>query len=65
MKAMFPIGVKIKKFNEKINVTAQLQSIFEKEFNKYYIPLKKEPFEESKKNKVKQNKTKKNQKKIK
>ena len=58
MKAMFHIGVKIKKFNERINVTAQLQSIFEKEFNKYYIPLKKEPFE-SKKNKVKQNKTKK------
>ena len=59
MNAMFPIGIKLKNFNEKINVTAQLQSMFDKEFNKYFIPIKKEPFEESKKIKSKKNKTKK------
>jgi len=55
MRAMFPIGMKIKKFNEKVNISAQLQSLFDKEFNKHYIPLKKESFDEIK-NKTKKNK---------
>lgn len=46
MRVMFPIGIKIKKFNNKININAQAQSIFDKEINKFYLPLTKEPFEE-------------------
>ena len=45
---MFPIGTKIKKFNDKIILIAQLQkSDFDTELNHFYnrIPLKKEPFE--------------------
>jgi hypothetical protein len=45
---MFPIGTKINKFNDKINLIAQLQiSDFDKEIDHFYnrIPLKKEPFE--------------------
>jgi hypothetical protein len=44
----FPIGTKIKNFVNKINITSQLQSITEKEYNVFYqknIPLKKEPFD--------------------
>lgn len=48
MRVMFPIGIKIKKFNNKININAQVQSIFDKEINKFYLPLTKEPFEEKK-----------------
>lgn len=46
MRAIFPIGTKIKKFNNKINIIAQVQSIFDKEINKFYLPLKKESFDE-------------------
>jgi hypothetical protein len=45
---MFPIGTKIKKFNDKIILIAQLQkSDFDTELDHFYnrIPLKKEPFE--------------------
>ena len=45
---MFPIGTKIKKFNDKIILIAQLQnSDFDKELAHFYnrIPLKKDPFE--------------------
>ena len=48
---MFPIGSKVKKFNDKINIKAQLQTTsFDDELNKFYhnTPLKKEPFEKSK-----------------
>ena len=48
MRAIFPIGTKIKKFNNKINIIAQLQSIFDKEINKFYLPLSKEPFDKTK-----------------
>jgi hypothetical protein len=48
MRAIFPIGIKIKKFNNKINISAQLQSIFDKEINKFYLPLSKEPFDKTK-----------------
>jgi hypothetical protein len=64
MRAIFPIGTKIKKFNNKTNIIAQLQSIFDKEINKFYLPLSKEPFDKTKikkekgKNEIK-NKTKK------
>ena len=47
---MFPIGTKIKKFNDKIILISQLQnSDFDKEIDDFYnrIPLKKEPFEKS------------------
>lgn len=46
MRAMFPIGIKIKQFNNKINIIAQVQSIFDKEINKFYLPLTKKPFDE-------------------
>lgn len=62
MRAMFPTGTKIKKFNHKLNIIAQLQSIFDKEINKYYVPLSKEPFDKTKIKKEKgkeKNKTKK------
>ena len=45
---MFPIGTKIKKFNDKIFLIAQLEkSDFDTELDHFYnrIPLKKEPFE--------------------
>ena len=45
---MFPIGTKIKKFNDKINIISHLHiSDFDKELSQFYnrIPLKKEPFE--------------------
>ena len=45
---MFPIGTKIKKFNDKIILISQLQNPdFDTEINYFYnrIPLKKEPFE--------------------
>ena len=48
---MFPIGAKIKYFNDKINIKAHLQiPSFDKELDEFYhnIPLKKEPFEKSK-----------------
>lgn len=52
---MFPIGIKIKKFNEKNNITSQLQCMIDKEINDFYnyIPLKKEPFDKSKKDESK------------
>jgi hypothetical protein len=60
---MFPIGIKIKKYYDKINVISQLQTNIEKEINLFYniIPLKKEPFDQnkSKNKKNKKNKTKK------
>ena len=63
MRAMFPLGTKIKKFNNKTNIIAQVQSIFDKEINKFYVPLSKDPFDKTKikKEKGKQikNKTKK------
>jgi hypothetical protein len=45
---MFPIGTKIKKFNDKTILIAQLQnSDFDTELDHFYnrFPLKKEPFE--------------------
>ena len=48
---MFPIGAKLKYFNDKNNIKSQLQiTSFDKELNEFYhnIPLKKEPFEKSK-----------------
>jgi hypothetical protein len=47
MKIMFPIGTKTKCFVDKINITAQLQCVIDKEINSFYhhIPLKKEPFD--------------------
>jgi hypothetical protein len=68
MRAMFPIGIKIKKCNHKMNIIAQLQTIFDKEINKFYLPLTKEPFDnkinlelkkEKKEKKEPKNKTKK------
>ena len=46
MKIMFPIGIKTKCYVDKINITAQLQCVIDKEINSFYhnIPLKKEPF---------------------
>ncbi len=51
MKIMFPIGTKTKCFVDKINITAQLQCVIDKEINSFYhhIPLKKEPFDSDKK----------------
>ncbi len=48
---MFPIGTKTKCFVDKINITAQLQCVIDKEINSFYhhIPLKKEPFDSDKK----------------
>ena len=46
MRTMFPIGIKIKKFNHKTNIIAQLQTIFDKEINKFNVPLRKESFDE-------------------
>ena len=47
MKIMFPIGTKTKCFVDKINITAQLQCVIDKEINSFYhhIPLKKGPFD--------------------
>jgi hypothetical protein len=63
MRAMFPLGTKIKKFNNKTNIIAQVQSIFDKEINKFYVPLSKDPFDKTKIKKEKgkeiKNKTKK------
>ena len=44
---MFPIGIKKKCFVDKINITAQLQCVIDKEINSFYhhIPLKKESFD--------------------
>jgi hypothetical protein len=57
---MFPLGTKIKKFNNKTNIIAQVQSIFDKEINKFYVPLSIDPFDKTKikKEKVKENKNK-------
>ena len=51
MKIMIPIGIKKKCFVDKINITAQLQCVIDKEINSFYhhIPLKKEPFDSDKK----------------
>ena len=50
---MFPIGTKTKCFVDKINITAQLQCVIDKEINSFYhhIPLKKESFDHSEKRK--------------
>jgi hypothetical protein len=65
MRIMFPVGTKTKNFDNKLNINAQLQSKFDKEFNIFHLPLKKESFESktifTPKNKTK-NKTKKNKK---
>ena len=43
MRLMLPIGIKIKKYFDKINITGQIQSNIEKELNDFYkktnIPL--------------------------
>ena len=66
MRAMFPIGIKIKKFNHKMNIIAQVQTIFDKEINKFYLPLTKEPFDENKiKLELKKEKNEKNEKEVK
>jgi hypothetical protein len=58
---MFPIGIKQKCFVDKINVTAQLQCIIDKEINSFYhhIPLKKESFDNPYKQRKSNNVTKK------
>lgn len=50
---MFPIGTKTKCFVDKINITAQLQCVIDKEINTFYhhIPLKKESFDHFEKRK--------------
>jgi hypothetical protein len=47
MKITFPIGTKTKCFVDKINITAQLQCVIDKDIKSFYhhIPLKKEPFD--------------------
>jgi hypothetical protein len=52
---MFPVGIKTKCFNDKINISAQLQCAIDKEINSFYhrVPLKKEPFEVIEKDKPK------------
>ena len=57
----FPIGTKIKKFMNNVNITAQLQTNIEKEINTFYkrIPLKEETFD-GKLNKTKTDKSDKN-----
>jgi len=67
MRLMLPIGIKIKKYYEKINITGQIQTNIEKEINDFYkknnpknIPLNDEPFDgKSLKKPNKINKTKK------
>jgi len=61
---MFPIGIKKKCFVDKINITAQLQCVIDKEINSFYhiIPLKKETFDNPHKQKKSNNITKKNKK---
>jgi hypothetical protein len=48
---MFPIGIKTKCFVDKINITAQLHCVIDKEIKSFYhhIPLKKEPFDNTEK----------------
>ena len=64
----FPIGTKIKQFANNVNITAQLQTIIEKEINTFYkrIPLKDESFDgklnKTKTDKGDKNKTKKHKK---
>jgi len=64
MRLMLPIGIKIKKYYEKINITGQIQSNIENELNKFYkktnIPLNNHSFDgKSLKKSNKTNKTKK------
>lgn len=58
---MFPIGIKKKCFVDKINITAQLQCVIDKEINSFYhhIPLKKESFDNPRKQRKSNNITKK------
>ena len=69
MRLMLPIGIKIKKYYEKINITGQIQTNIEKELNEFYkntpknIPLNDHSFDgKSFKKSNKINKTKKSKK---
>jgi hypothetical protein len=65
MRLMLPIGIKIKNYYEKINITGQLQTNIERELNEFYknIPLNNDSFDRNEKNqkneKTQKNKTKK------
>lgn len=64
MSLMLPIGIKLKKYYNTVNITGQIQSNIEKELNQFYkrnTPLNEHSFDgKSLKNEIKNNKHDKN-----